>query len=156
MAFTVLYGSDNFAVDCQHTVRRCTAVHCRISSFVKLCARVVWGSKAKWSSPISGGLCLLPRELYTSHAANVVSFSSLVRVGLDLLGYGRQENVRDVSFPVGAEMRRPLPSVVSNPTSSSSWPVCIFWIVFYLNLRMYLCAFSLIECLWLVTVNRPL
>ena len=36
-------------------------------------------------------------------------------MGLDLLGYGRQENVHDVLFfLVGAEMTGPFPSVVSS------------------------------------------
>jgi len=49
------------------------------------------------------------------NATNAVQLSPFVRVGLDLLGYGRLENVQDVLFfLVGAEMRLPLPSVVSS------------------------------------------
>jgi len=49
------------------------------------------------------------------NATNAVQLSPFVRVGLDLLRYGRLENVQDVLFfLVGAEMRLPLPSVVSS------------------------------------------
>ena len=49
------------------------------------------------------------------NATNAVQLSPFVRVGLDLLGYGRQENVHDVLFfLVGAEMTGPFPSVVSS------------------------------------------